>query len=211
MPSRHAAAFNHDDDAAGYDDDVVQESDPIRAGYDALLTWVASMAGHARSAIVDLGAGTGNLTVRLPEGARVVCVDVSAKMLALARPKLTGRAVSYVLCDVMDYVEAARGPWDAVVSTYALHHLEDDEKKSLIDTIAPKLCRGGVLAIGDLGFRDAADREAILAGLPEQRAAAEEEFFWRMDLAMAWLAEHGLDPTLQQFSDLSWGICARRP
>jgi hypothetical protein len=42
--SRNADRFNHDEDAAGYDRDVLNEADPIRAGYDALLDWVAAGA-----------------------------------------------------------------------------------------------------------------------------------------------------------------------
>lgn len=211
MPSRHAAAFNHDDEAEGYDEDVTHGADPIREGYDELLDWVAGCASGAAAAIADLGAGTGNLTLRLPEVARVICVDVSRQMLHLARPKLAGRAAVFVVSDLLDYVQHAQGPWDAVVSTYALHHLEDDEKQQLIDVVVPKLSRGGVLAIGDLGFADEAGRDEILARMPELRSAVEEEFFWRMDLARAWLGAHELSVEIRQISTLSWGICARRP
>lgn len=39
--SEHADVYNHNPWAADYDDDVRDEQNPIRAGYDACLTWVA--------------------------------------------------------------------------------------------------------------------------------------------------------------------------
>ena len=44
MRSTHADLFNHDDDAAGYDVEVGDESDPLRAGYGALLDWIIEAA-----------------------------------------------------------------------------------------------------------------------------------------------------------------------
>ena len=43
-----AASFNHDGGAHGYDEDVLNEQDPIRAGYEATLEWVAESAGILR-------------------------------------------------------------------------------------------------------------------------------------------------------------------
>ena len=42
MRSLYADKFNHDADAAGYDADVRNESDPIRAGYAAPCTLAAT-------------------------------------------------------------------------------------------------------------------------------------------------------------------------
>ena len=58
MKSEFADKFNHDEDAPDYDQDVRNEADPIRAGYDALLNWVAAQTGTARSGrILELGSG----------------------------------------------------------------------------------------------------------------------------------------------------------
>jgi hypothetical protein len=54
MRSKYADYFNHDADAAGYDQDVQNERDPIRAGYRAVLRWVADkVKPHSR--VPDLG------------------------------------------------------------------------------------------------------------------------------------------------------------
>src|SRR5262245_65612643 len=88
MRSRHADTFNHDHWAAGYDADVIDETNPIRAGYQATLDWVVERASVGPDeAVVDLGTGTGNLARLLPRCRRLAGVDVSGEMLALARPK----------------------------------------------------------------------------------------------------------------------------
>src|SRR5262249_12409660 len=132
MRSRHSDTFNHDADAPGYDADVVDESQPIRAGYGALLDWIARSADVAPSHhVLELGAGTGNLTARLPPAARLVAVDVSAEMLAIAKRKIP-RPVEWVLDDLLGYFDGRVDRFDRFVSTYAIHHLVADEKVELL-------------------------------------------------------------------------------
>ncbi len=65
--SKHGQRFNHDQSAAGYDRDVLNEEDPIRNGYDAVLSWVVEHAAvRTTEWAVDLGIGSGNLAARLP-------------------------------------------------------------------------------------------------------------------------------------------------
>ena len=207
MPSRHAHRFNHDEDADGYDEDVRTSGSPIRRGYAEVLGWVVEgVAGD----VVDLGAGTGNLALLCPPEARLTCVDVSAKMLDLARPKLEGREVTYVEQDLLDFAREAAGPWDAVISTYAIHHLEDDEKRLLLDALAAKIRPGGRLAFGDLMFEHDAGRAELLERLPRLQAVVDDEYFWPVDQACGWLEAHGLTVEARRFSDLSWGIRAVR-
>lgn len=40
MRSQYADYYNHDEDAPLYDQDVADETHPIRAGYTAALAWV---------------------------------------------------------------------------------------------------------------------------------------------------------------------------
>ena len=210
MRSRHADTFNHDAEAPGYDADVVDESQPIRAGYDALLDWVARSAAVAPShRVLELGAGTGNLTVRLPPAARTVAVDVSKDMLALARIKVA-RPVEWVCDDLLQYFDRSVGPFDRVVSTYAIHHLIADEKTELFRRMRAVAADGARFAFGDLMFESSRDREDAIeryrATAPDVAAAIEEEFFWLIDDATRALENLGFSLTKRRFSDLSWGI-----
>ena len=213
MRSRHADTFNHDADAPGYDADVVDESQPIRAGYDALLHWVARSADVAPSHhVLELGAGTGNLTARLPAAARIVAVDVSAEMLAIAKGKLT-RPVEWVRDDLLGYFDGRTDRFDRFVSTYAIHHLVADEKVELLRRIRNVANAGACVAFGDLMFESARHREAALeryrATAPDVADAIGDEFFWLLDETTVAFEKLGFSLTKQRFSELSWGLFAR--
>ena len=218
MRSRNADRFNHDEDAAGYDRDVLNEADPIRAGYDALLDWVAARAeAGSGSRVLELGAGTGNLSGRLPACAELVCVDVSDEMAKIARNKLARReGVRWVCADLLEYFDAPGAPFDSVISSYAIHHLVEDEKQQLFGRIASRLARGGRAAFGDLMFENA---EAARDLLDSYRASGrgvladeiEDEFFWDVSSAVAGLESRGLAVETRRFSELSWGIAAVAP
>ncbi len=207
MPSEHGDRFVHDDQADAYDRNVQRGSDPFRAGYSAVLDWIAAQT-VGRKRILELGGGTGNLTLRLPPSAAITSVDLSSRMLDHARTKLSGREVSFVQQDLLDYTLQTDRAWDAVVSTYAVHHLETAEKKRLLTALA-ELVPDGVMAFGDLMFADEQARERVLTELPEVREAVEDEFFWDVAESVGWLEELGLRVEVRRFSALSWGICAR--
>ena len=218
MRSQHVDEFNHDPWADNYDRHVRNEEDPIRAGYADTLAWtVAQAAISPDDVVVDLGAGTGNTSALIPAARRVVCVDISEKMTALARPKLRHLPqVDYVIADLLEYYATDPVPCDAVVSTYAIHHLTAAEKETLFAGIFATLPPGGRAAFGDLMFRDAAAEQELraaygAAGMAELILDFDEEFFWHVDHATAALMKCGFAvQEVRQFSNLSWGICVRR-
>lgn len=214
MPSKHVDRFNHDPDAADYDRDVARESNPIRAGYDQLLTWVAAQI-PPDAVVVDLGSGTGNLARRIHDPARLVCVDVSGEMTKIARDKLADRPCQFVSADLLDCM-GQLPTVDAVASTYAIHHLTDEEKPVLFRGIYDHLGPGGVAAMGDLMFASRADGQAICdayarAGKHGLVDAIRDEFFWYVDEAEAVLRELGFATRHRRFSQLSWAIVAEKP
>lgn len=218
MPrSRHAEDFNHDEEAAGYDADVRNEEDPIRAGYAELLDWLAVEAGVTpASSVLELGSGTGNLSARLGPARETVCVDVSEEMMLVAREKLAGRSdVTWVRKDLLEYFDTPGPSFDVVVSSYAIHHLTDDEKQALFARVAARLNDGGRVSFGDLMFESPEERGRILAGYRETRHRGhlpdgiEEEFFWDVARSQRELRELGFDLKTKRFSELSWGMSGR--
>ena len=219
MRSKHVDFFNHDPWAADYDANVRNETDPIRAGYANVLAWTVEQANIGpASVVVDLGSGTGNTSAQLTAVGRLICVDISPKMTERARPKLAHlEPVEYVEADLLDVFRSDPPAMDALISTYAIHHLTWDEKQLLFDEIWRHLKPGGYAVFGDLMFADADEQALITAAyqaVGEMGLVAdfEEEFFWHVDEAREYLA--GLGFTLvetRRFSNLSWGICVRRP
>ncbi len=216
MRSRFVDKFNHDDEAPGYDEDVADETNPIREGYSALLRWVANQASAgAHSSVLDLGTGTGNLAVLLDGFDRMVCVDISAEMLGLARAKLATRSnVAYLQADLLQCFEGLEGErFDVVASTYAIHHLTEEEKLVLFRSILRLLEPGGRAVFGDLMFADDEDRRDYLSALRSKGEAeladeVEDEFFWNVEQAVGELVGLSLRVTTERFSRMSWGICA---
>ena len=211
MRSRHVDEFNHDEWAAGYDAEVRDETDPIRAGYADVLRWTVECADISPdSSVVDLGSGSGNTSALIPAARHLVCVDISTKMTELARPKLMHlSSVEYVQADLLEFFDEQRA-FDRLVSTYAVHHLTEDEKAMLLERIAMSLAPGGIAVFGDLMFADRAEAAAMAekyADWPDVFQSFEEEYFWFVDSAAAMAKAAGLAVAdSHRFSDLSWAI-----
>jgi putative AdoMet-dependent methyltransferase len=215
MRSRRADDFNHDPWAEGYDESVLDEADPIRSGYGETLEWVVGRAEITPdSVVVDLGAGTGNTAALIAAAKHVTCVDVSPKMMDLARPKLGHlKSLEYVVADVLEFLDVPRR-FDRLVSTYAVHHLTEDEKAVLLQRIASSLVPSGLAVFGDLMFEDRAARDALArkyAGWPDVIESIEDEYFWYLGSAAEHAQAAGCVITdTRRFSDLSWGIRIER-
>jgi tRNA (cmo5U34)-methyltransferase len=108
---------------------------------EVLHRWVV---GEVRR-VLDLGAGTGRLSAMVVDAfpsAEVELLDASEPMLAQARRRL-GDGVSAVHVGDMGG-ELPPGPFDAVVSALAIHHLEHADKRALMRRVHNVLRRGGV-------------------------------------------------------------------
>ena len=214
MRSKYADYFNHDQDAGGYDQDVQNEHDPIRAGYRAVLRWVGNNVKPASHAL-DLGSGTGNTIKALPSSCNVTAVDVSIRMTEVARSKLGGRQVEFISCDILEFFDKHENmSFDAVVSTYTLHHLPADEKMELFRRVSRVLPVTAPFLIGDLMYEGQAGRERILkeysAAHPSLATDFEDEFFWDIVDMKERLSLAGWSTSWRRFSDLSWGVVASR-
>ena len=124
------------------------------AGYDELVEAVVVLAQiKPEHWVLDIGAGTGNLTAKLmAKAARVWGIDFSEKMLIKARDKVP--QAHFVCWDMQDvWPPKLPAQFDGMVSTYAFHHLDDEAKVSVLTRLATQRLRpGGYLVIGDIAF-----------------------------------------------------------
>ncbi|MGD0440908.1 MAG: class I SAM-dependent methyltransferase [Acidimicrobiales bacterium] len=116
---------------------------------------------------VDLGCGTGQVTLALAKRCRsVLGVDVSEQMITLLLENAKQQGVSNVKGRAVpiERLGLPEGSVDLVVSNYALHHLRDRDKQVTVNEAFKWLRPGGLLVVGDMMFGrggDARDREII--------------------------------------------------
>jgi putative AdoMet-dependent methyltransferase len=196
--------------AESYDSWVVSESS-IYARYDEVLerVLVAAEVGPGKK-VLDIGTGTGNLALgSLKRGAVVVGLDPSEKMLVRARAKAEGLSAAAVGPAKATFLQIAEpflvipypdATFDAVVSTYAFHHVPHHHQPDALREMLRVLAPGGALAIGDLIFLNAAaEREAL-----SRHEWLDEEYFARLDELTPALAQLGLTLQAEQFTPVTW-------
>lgn len=136
-----------DDAAATWDDDPGHEKRQVAVARAIKLAVDLSPQMN----VVDIGAGTGRLSILLADlVASVVVTDPSAGMVRVARERIEGAGLSdrmrAVRADLtMDRLD---GTFDVAWSSMALHHVQDLD--ALLRSVAGLLVDGGRLAIADL-------------------------------------------------------------
>ena len=119
-------------------------------GYVELQEETARATEGLRAArILELGTGTGETARRILErhpGAHLTGIDASPEMLEEARRHLPsgGLRVSRLEDPLPE------GPFDLVVSTLAVHHLDATGKADLSERVAAVLARGGRFVLADV-------------------------------------------------------------
>ncbi|MWV65281.1 methyltransferase domain-containing protein [Halorubrum sp. JWXQ-INN 858] len=146
-----AARFT--EQAADYDEEKGAE-------YRACAALVIEYADPDRDDVVlDLGTGTGAIALALaPDAERVIGRDISEGMLDRARRKAADAGIENVEFGYGEFrdpdVPTGRAV-DVVTSNFALHHLDDDEKRAAIRVMAGTGARRIVL--GDVMFFEGPD------------------------------------------------------
>ena len=110
-------------------------------GEDELLALLPPTLGR----VLDLGCGDGRLMalVRAARpGAWGIAVDFSPTMLVAARERFAGSDVQVLDHNLDDPLPADLGRFDAVVSSFAIHHVDDQRKQVLYQEAFARLLPG---------------------------------------------------------------------
>jgi ubiquinone/menaquinone biosynthesis C-methylase UbiE len=107
------------------------------------------------SRILDLGCGTGTLTILLKKTfpkITVVGLDGDPKVLQIARKKTLNESLSIAFDEGMAYsLPYEDHTFDVVVSSLVFHHLTREDKLRTLEQIFRVLRPGGALLIADFG------------------------------------------------------------
>jgi len=120
---------------------------PHRAEGEGVL--VRDLAGCLPGRILDLGCGDGRLAALVlaayPEST-AICVDMSPPMIDAAAERFDGDDRVTITAHDLEEPLPFDGPFDAVISSLAIHHVEDERKRALYAEVASMLAPGGVFA-----------------------------------------------------------------
>jgi trans-aconitate 2-methyltransferase len=140
-----------------YDDGIRQ----LVPYYDLMHEVTANILPPETSSILELGSGTGELTLKLLsecKQARFLCIDYSERMIPFMKNKLRQRGfhsrVEWITANIeniqlLEHDFLQKNSVDACVSSLVLHHLDDDKKQQLVHHIFHLLKPGGHFWIAD--------------------------------------------------------------
>ncbi len=146
---------------------------------------VEAVAVRPGEHVVDLGCGTGAVSLEVARlGARVLAVDVSAGMVRRLGEIASEQKIEGVEGRVEPIERLALPPisTDAVVSSYALHHLRDPDKARVVEQAYSWIRPGGRIVIADMMFGRGASKEdrAIFASKLRVLAKKGPGGWWRI-------------------------------
>lgn len=136
----------------GLYDPIVRATTRERAFKARLLELAAPQAGER---VLDLGCGTGTLTLAIKRSAptaEVTGVDGDEAMLEQGRAKARGAGLDLQLDQALaQELPYADGSFDVIVSSLFFHHLVRDVKQQVAAELVRVLRPGGRVAIADWG------------------------------------------------------------
>lgn len=165
---------------------------PRRAGEKALV----SLLSAGPSSLLDLGCGDGRLAKlaldACPTLDRVVAVDSSPPMLERARREFAGDSRVTVRSWDLARSIAPLGHHDAIVSGFAIHHLEDDRKQRLLLEVADQLQPGGLFANLEVVASATPELHAEFLDLIGRTEDDPEDRLAPVGLQLDWMRDAGL-------------------
>lgn len=178
--------WNFNSWAKSYDDDVKKDNGQLKIykNYELILQSVYESVEKLKirnSKILEIGVGTGNLASKFLNGDyEIIGIDQSREMLSVAKekyPKLKVRLGEFLK------IPYDNKSFDIIISTYAFHHLNSNEKCIAIEEMIRVLKDNGIIIIGDLMFESKDAEEMIFKDLSEKQIdIIKDEYYSYIDL-----------------------------
>ncbi|WP_173917145.1 class I SAM-dependent methyltransferase [Halobacillus sp. Marseille-Q1614] len=199
--------------ASSYDE-TVGGSDPeyqeVFAGYDEMLQELANMAS---SPVLEFGVGTANLTKKITAQNKVVIgVEPSEEMRKIANVKCPEAAI--YSGDFINFPPLEM-PIRSIVSSFAFHHLKDQEKRLALKQYYDKLEADGEVIFIDTLFKDEAYKQqliqdAVQKGHLNLAQDLQEEFYPFLEDLEQMFLQLGYEVSFKQLNKFAWLIHAKK-
>jgi putative AdoMet-dependent methyltransferase len=193
--------------ADSYDDTVTGKDVEYQAVFEHYESILDEVASRAKGRVVEFGPGTGNLTKKLLDaGFEVIPFEPSPEMRTVGMQKL-GELITFRDGDFLDFSLEERA--DSIVSSYAFHHLTDEEKGKAFGIYGKLLVQGGKIVFADTMFETEQHYHAAisLAIKKEYYNLAEDlkrEYYTTLDVLKDRLRENGFSVMFQQVNTFVW-------
>ncbi|MGM0442059.1 MAG: class I SAM-dependent methyltransferase [Elusimicrobiota bacterium] len=135
-------------------DDIILRIIPFYEEMIEALVLTVPFEKEAELKVLDLGCGTGTILKKIKQkfsNARLTGVDISEKMIEIAKSKLKNyeENTKYYVKDFYDF--KFEDKYDVIVSSLALHHLvTDEDKKNIYQKIYNALSENGIFYNADV-------------------------------------------------------------
>lgn len=190
-----------------YDRTVTGHDEQYKEVFEGYENILEAVAVRASGTVVEFGVGTGNLTEKLlARGLRVYGIEPSEGMQAQFSKR--GLAATLLEGDFLHYPVIAERI-DTIVSTYAFHHLTDEEKGQAIGRYAAWLGDGGRIIFADTAFQDEAARQSIElaaedAGFEELLKDLQSEYYTTLNVLKGLFEAHGFHVAFSPLNRYVW-------
>ncbi|MFT8310025.1 MAG: class I SAM-dependent methyltransferase [Sporolactobacillus sp.] len=178
--------------------------------YDRILEEVAE---HARGSVLEFGVGTGNLTQKLiKRGLDVSGIEPSEKMRQKAIEKIPQLNVSDG--DFLDF-PIPNHTINTIVSSFAFHHLTDDEKDQAIENYSRLLPFNGRIVFADTLFDSELEKKKVhrwanMNGYTHLLKDLRTEYYPLRGTLYTAFRKHHFVPYFKQLNRFAWLIVAEK-
>lgn len=186
--------------AGDYDESIAKSKGYPFEGYYNVLAFVHNMITvNKETKILDIGIGTGQLTFELyKKGGQIYGIDFSERMLELACEKMTG--AKFYKFDFNNGIpeELKDLKFDYIVSSYAIHHIDDKQKICFVQELKRILKYHGIIILADVAFET---RDALLKCKENAgKAWDDDEIYMVIDEITPELSKYGFATDYIQIS-----------
>ncbi|SES68553.1 putative AdoMet-dependent methyltransferase [Oceanobacillus limi] len=199
-------AEEYDRSVTGHD----PQYEAVFANYDAILNEVTN---ESFGNVLEFGVGTGNLSQKLLDaGLGVVGVEPSPAMRDIVMEKIPD-------LNIMDgdFISFPKPPMkiDTIVSTYAFHHLTDEEKEVAVKQFSNMLPTNGKVVFADTIFASNQVRKDIIAnahakGYVDLVEDLNREYYTTIDVLKDMFERHHFMVSWKQMNDFVWILIANK-